>query len=83
MWVVPRNQNFVPSASYSTGDFLLKVFSMDRPLGACTLMGMDIRESNTNEHKSYTNISEWSDMRIVVAIARAHSTEQLAFINKK
>ncbi len=56
---------------------------MDRPLGACTLMGMDIRESNTNEHKSYTYISEWSDMRIVVAIARVYSTEQLAFINKK
>ena len=61
------------------GIFLLKVFSMDSPLGACTLMGMDIRESNTNEHKSYTNISEWSDMRIVFAIARVRSTEQLAF----
>lgn len=51
---------------------------MDRQLGACTLIWLDIREPNLNEHKSYTNKCEWSDMRIGLQLRK-----QLTFVNEK
>ena len=53
---------------------------MGRQMCACTLIWLAIREPNPNEHKSYTNKCEWSDMQIRVAIAGVHSTKQLVLI---